>query len=76
LAPPNWFGASAERIIAVAARLLDDPAEYARMTNAGNPFGDGQAARRIADTLIVRHSGDAGLTALDSDEQRGSPMRR
>ena len=32
-------------------RLLDDPAAYAQMSKAGNPFGDGHACRRIADIL-------------------------
>jgi UDP-N-acetylglucosamine 2-epimerase len=48
-------GASAERIMAAATRLLDDPAVYASMANVRNPFGDGQASRRIADSLIARH---------------------
>lgn len=33
------------------ARLLDDEAEYAKMSNAGNPYGDGFASRKIADIL-------------------------
>jgi len=32
-------------------RLLSDPAEYARMAQATNPYGDGHAARRIAKAL-------------------------
>jgi len=32
-------------------RLLTDPEAYARMANAINPYGDGQAALRIADHL-------------------------
>ena len=31
--------------------LLEDPNEYARMSNASNPYGDGFACRRIADIL-------------------------
>ncbi|MGM9680870.1 MAG: non-hydrolyzing UDP-N-acetylglucosamine 2-epimerase [Eubacteriales bacterium] len=31
--------------------LLDDPDEYAKMSNAGNPYGDGFASKRIADIL-------------------------
>ena len=31
--------------------LLEDKAEYARMSNASNPYGDGFACRRIADIL-------------------------
>lgn len=32
-------------------KLLDDEALYARMKHAKNPYGDGQASRRIADVL-------------------------
>ncbi len=32
-------------------RLLEDAAEYAKMSNASNPYGDGFACRRIADIL-------------------------
>lgn len=31
--------------------LLEDEAEYAKMSNASNPYGDGFASRRIADIL-------------------------
>jgi UDP-N-acetylglucosamine 2-epimerase (non-hydrolysing) len=44
-------GTDEERIVAEATRLLDDSAEYARMTRVHNPYGDGQACRRIADVL-------------------------
>mgnify|MGYP004553695593 FL=1 len=32
-------------------RLLDDKEEYARMSKASNPYGDGQTCKRIADIL-------------------------
>ncbi len=32
-------------------QLLEDPEEYAKMSNASNPYGDGFACRRIADIL-------------------------
>jgi UDP-N-acetylglucosamine 2-epimerase len=44
-------GTDPERIVAVAGRLLDDEAAYALMAQAVNPYGDGQAARRIAEHL-------------------------
>ena len=44
-------GNDEERIVAEATRLLDDTAEYTRMTRVHNPYGDGQASRRIADVL-------------------------
>lgn len=34
-------------IVREAARLLDDPAEYHRMSRIHNPYGDGQASGRI-----------------------------
>lgn len=38
-------------IVREANRLLDDPAVYDAMARAHNPYGDGQAARRICDIL-------------------------
>jgi UDP-N-acetylglucosamine 2-epimerase len=52
-------GMSAERIVATATELLDDTIAYARMVACENPFGDGQAAVRIADSLLARHAGGA-----------------
>lgn len=45
-------GTDPARIVAEAARLLDDPAAYARMARAHCPYGDGQAAGRIAEILV------------------------
>lgn len=45
-------GTDTEAIVAAAAELLDDPAAYARMAQAKNPFGDGRAAGRIVSRLI------------------------
>jgi UDP-N-acetylglucosamine 2-epimerase (non-hydrolysing) len=44
-------GTDEEAIVGEAARLLDDPAAYAAMARCHNPYGDGQACRRIADIL-------------------------
>jgi UDP-N-acetylglucosamine 2-epimerase (non-hydrolysing) len=44
-------GTDEERIVAEAIRLLDDSVEYRRMTRVHNPYGDGQASRRIAAIL-------------------------
>lgn len=41
-------GTDRERIVGEAARLLDDAAAYQAMAQAHNPYGDGQAAERIA----------------------------
>jgi UDP-N-acetylglucosamine 2-epimerase (non-hydrolysing) len=46
-----------ERIVAAASRLLGDPAAYARMAQAVNPYGDGRAAPRIAQWLVARCAG-------------------
>lgn len=34
--------------------LLEDPEEYAKMSNASNPYGDGFACKRIADILAQK----------------------
>ncbi len=44
-------GTDADRIVAEAERLLDDPAAYAAMARAHNPFGDGKSAERIVELL-------------------------
>ncbi len=44
-------GTATNRIVQEAKRLLDDPAEYAKMSKASNPYGDGHAAERIIQTL-------------------------
>ncbi|MBE6711880.1 MAG: UDP-N-acetylglucosamine 2-epimerase (non-hydrolyzing), partial [Ruminococcaceae bacterium] len=33
-------------------QLLDEPAEYDKMSHASNPYGDGLACQRIADVLV------------------------
>jgi UDP-N-acetylglucosamine 2-epimerase (non-hydrolysing) len=44
-------GTAVERIVAEAELLLDDHAEFERMSRAHNPYGDGHASERIADVL-------------------------
>ena len=44
-------GPNEQRLVDETTRLLTDPAAYAAMTRAKNPFGDGDAARRIVDLL-------------------------
>ena len=48
-------GADKARIIAGAARLLEDAAHYQAMARAHNPYGDGQACQQIVD--VLRHDG-------------------
>jgi UDP-N-acetylglucosamine 2-epimerase (non-hydrolysing) len=45
-------GTESSRIVQEAKRLLDDPAEYAKMAKAANPYGDGHAAERIVAALL------------------------
>jgi UDP-N-acetylglucosamine 2-epimerase (non-hydrolysing) len=44
-------GTDTDRIITETTSLLDDPAAYALMARAVNPFGDGHAAKRIIRAL-------------------------
>lgn len=44
-------GTEEDAIYTAFRKLLDDPAEYERMSTASNPYGDGFASRRIADIL-------------------------
>lgn len=45
-------GTDADRIEDEVRRLLDDPAAYAEMAHAVNPFGDGHAAEKIVEALL------------------------
>jgi UDP-N-acetylglucosamine 2-epimerase (non-hydrolysing) len=47
-------GPHRDRIEAALKQLFSDRALYQRMTNTPNPYGDGTAARRIADILAGR----------------------
>ena len=45
-------GVDRQTIIAMAHSLITDPAAYAAMAHAVNPYGDGAACRRIADAIL------------------------
>lgn len=45
-------GTSTDNIVKQVSRLLDDKAEYERMSKAENPYGDGHASERIVDAII------------------------
>jgi UDP-N-acetylglucosamine 2-epimerase len=45
-------GVVQDDIVTMAARLIRDPAAYAKMAHAVNPYGDGNACRRIADAIL------------------------
>ncbi len=44
-------GTDPDALLSLAARLLDDPEEHARMARATNPYGDGRAAVRTVDAI-------------------------
>ena len=54
-------GTDREVIVTTAANLLSDPASYARMAHAKNPYGDGKASQRICDAILAfeSHQGKA-----------------
>jgi len=45
------IGTDEQTVARALDELLDDSAQYQAMARAANPYGDGQAARRIADAL-------------------------
>ncbi len=45
-------GTEEETIYTMAKELLDNEAEYEKMAQAKNPFGDGQASRRIVESIL------------------------
>jgi UDP-N-acetylglucosamine 2-epimerase len=47
-------GTAYQRIVDETARLLDDAQAYHCMAQAVNPYGDGQAARRIVNALLMK----------------------
>lgn len=49
-------GTEESSIYDITARLLNDSSLYNSMANAGNPFGDGQASRRIVE-ILAHHFG-------------------
>ena len=48
-------GTDTGQIVSEAVRLLEDPQAYAAMSQAANPFGDGQAAQRIVRAVLDFH---------------------
>ena len=45
-------GSDREAIVSSVSSLLDQPKLYKQMSTAHNPYGDGQACKRIADALL------------------------
>jgi UDP-N-acetylglucosamine 2-epimerase (non-hydrolysing) len=46
-------GTDVAQIVSACVRLIDDTTHYKSMSEAHNPYGDGQAARRIADIMVA-----------------------
>ena len=46
-------GTNYNKIVNEVSTLLDNPVEYERMSHAVNPYGDGKAASRIVNKLLV-----------------------
>jgi len=44
-------GTDKDNIVKNVSKLIDSPAEYNKMANSVNPYGDGKAAKRIVDLL-------------------------
>lgn len=44
-------GTDEQTVYSAIREMLDDPAAYAQMSHAVNPYGDGKASRHIADVL-------------------------
>lgn len=46
-------GTDSGKIVAEANRLLDEPSAYEQFARAHNPYGDGQASRRIVERILA-----------------------
>ena len=45
-------GVDYDDILNLAKELLDDPSAYDKMAHAANPYGDGEASKRIVDAIL------------------------
>ena len=54
-------GTDYDKIMNEVSILLDDAAAYEKMSKAVNPYGDGQACRRIADVLADKETDRYGV---------------
>jgi UDP-N-acetylglucosamine 2-epimerase len=57
-------GTDMDNIIKLAEELLNDKAEYKKMANAVNPYGDGTASQRIIESLLY-HFGEIQTRPAD-----------
>lgn len=52
----HLVGTDYDKILNEVSTLLDDVEAYAKMSQAVNPYGDGQACRRIVEVLAIKNS--------------------
>ena len=52
----HLVGTDYDKIMNEVSTLLDDVSAYEKMSKAVNPYGDGQACRRIADVLVEKET--------------------
>jgi UDP-N-acetylglucosamine 2-epimerase (non-hydrolysing) len=64
-------GTDSDRIVTSVRRLLTDPAAYAAMANAVNPYGDGRAAERAV-AALTHHFG-LGPPAAEFNQPQAHP---
>jgi UDP-N-acetylglucosamine 2-epimerase (non-hydrolysing) len=70
-------GTDGERILEAASELLTDEGARQRMASARNPYGDGQAAERIADIVAHTLAGTPRtLTDWEPEEDEPVPAQR
>jgi len=68
-------GTSHDRIVGEAERLLRDPAAYAAMAEAHNPYGDGTAGKRIVDVLASALGADVAAEPMNEPDVRAAAER-
>ena len=62
------IGTARERVVAETTRLLENAAEYERMAQATNPYGDGNAAERIVSALLAQNG--VGVSTLSVSAEK------
>lgn len=70
------IGTERAAIVRETRRLLTDDTAHRAMAQAGSPYGDGQAARRIVDALLGEPGwpGVAGPTGTATQARRARPL--
>ena len=68
------IGSSRAAIVAHVTRLTHDQAAYARMAQAGNPFGDGTASAQIVQVLARDFAGSHPHPAPMSSRQQAAQL--